>query len=414
MMIEDGAGLLMHLQDVGMLNGTESNRCDATIRRFVGDIVSQGLLERTVRGSRYGIVHTVNAGKRSYRLLAAHANSFDKTVYLFLSYLSRDNMLLFVSTPGRSTQHSGTDAAIWGIRVMSSRSGFHSCWLKPTDIFSLFGQNVLNLPVKEAFTDSIRLKFAYFYVNLREIASGISLASGVFRNACDALSSNFMQHGNKNFIGNKNQGGETMKRSSHVSISLATTGLLFALAGCAEQPVNDITAAEQALQLAREAGANQYAANEFREAEEALQKAQEEIQLQGKKFALLRNYDNATNLLAQAKTTAEKAKTEAEANRIKAKSEAEAAIATAKTSLEQATMILAQAPSGKGTQADLQALRSDLQAAEAMFNELESGMQQEDYLGVKAKAQSVQDMASKVHDQVSQAMSKVGKGKVKA
>lgn len=205
-----------------------------------------------------------------------------------------------------------------------------------------------------------------------------------------------------------------MKRSSHVSISLATMGLLFALAGCAEQPVNDITAAEQALQLAREAGANQYAANEFREAEETFQKAQEEIQLQGKEFTLLRNYDNATNLLAQAKSTAEKAKTEAEANRIKAKSEAEAAIATAKTSLEQATMILAQAPSGKGTQADLQALRSDLQAAEAMFTELETGMQQEDYLGVKAKAQSVQDMASKVHDQVSQALAKVGKGKVKA
>lgn len=35
----------MHLQDIGMLNGTDSNRCDAAIRRIVGDIVSQELLE---------------------------------------------------------------------------------------------------------------------------------------------------------------------------------------------------------------------------------------------------------------------------------------------------------------------------------------------------------------------------------
>ena len=108
---------------------------------------------------------------------------------------------------------------------------------------------------------------------------------------------------------------------------------------------------------------------------------------------------------------AEKAVTDANIGKMQAKSEAEAAITLARTTLSEARTILAQAPKGKGTQADLQALKGDLEAADSINAELDLALGKEDYIGVKAKAQAMQNLAGRVHDQVAAAMQKIGKAK---
>lgn len=197
------------------------------------------------------------------------------------------------------------------------------------------------------------------------------------------------------------------------SLKTGTLVLLFGtiLMACAEKPIQGTDSALQALQAAKQAGAEKYAPESLRVAEDEYQKAQEEIAAQDDSFVMTRNYDTANAILVNVVADAEKAKTEAIASRQLVKTEAEGAVVLAKTSLEEAKNQLAQAPTGKGTQADLQALRGDLQAAETTFAEIDAIMAMEDYIGVKAKAESVQALAARVNEQVAQAIQKTGKHK---
>lgn len=194
------------------------------------------------------------------------------------------------------------------------------------------------------------------------------------------------------------------------------TGALVLLFGtmlmaCAEKPIQGTDSALQALQAAKQAGAVEYAPESLRVAEDEYQKAQEEIAVQDDTFVMTRNYDVANAILVKVVANAEKAKTESIASKQLLKTEAEGAVVLAKTSLEEAKNQLAQAPTGKGTQADLQALRGDLQAAETTLAEIDAIMATEDYIGVKAKAESVQALAARVNEQVAQAIQKTGKHK---
>ena len=199
-------------------------------------------------------------------------------------------------------------------------------------------------------------------------------------------------------------------------IQLLKTGTLVLALGtmlmaCAEKPIQGTDSALQALQAAKQAGAEKYAPESLRVAEDEYQKAQEEIAAQDDTFVMTRNYDAANAILVKVVADAEKAKTEAIASKQMVKTEAEGAVVLAKTSLEEAKNQLAQAPTGKGTQADLQALRGYLQAAETTFAEIDAIMAMEDFIGVKAKAESVQALAARVNEQVAQAIQKTGKHK---
>ena len=181
--------------------------------------------------------------------------------------------------------------------------------------------------------------------------------------------------------------------------------------GCAEKPMSTIDSATQALQEARQAGANDYAPQTFRQAENAFQKAQEELAIQESKFALLRDYDEVQGLLVTVNMEAAKAKSEALTNKELFRQEAQTAMNMAKGRIEEARVILTQAPMGKGSQADLQALKGDLKTAESMIPDLETAMVKEDFLGAKAKAQAIESLATRVHDEVAHALQKTGKAK---
>ena len=191
--------------------------------------------------------------------------------------------------------------------------------------------------------------------------------------------------------------------------SFAIVSVMLLLPACSEKPLTSLTATEQAIQEARKMGAQDYASETLKLAEDQYQKAQEEIAMQESNFALMRNYTTAEELLSKARTDA--AVADANLGKLQAKSEAEAAIMLARTTLSEARTLLAQAPRGKGTQADLQALNGDLEAADSINAELELALGKEDYLGVKAKAQAMQNLSARVHDQVAAAIQKVGKAK---
>jgi hypothetical protein len=188
-------------------------------------------------------------------------------------------------------------------------------------------------------------------------------------------------------------------------------GFLIVLVGCDKPPDSELTAAKNALEEARNAGAADYVAEEVKAVQDDLQKAQEEITAQETKISLARNYDKARELLGKAKAEAEKAKTDAVSAKEKAKGEAETGFKEAQAALGQAKVLLAQVPTGKGSKRDIEALKGVVQTAEAMLLNIKTALDHGDYVDARAKEQSVKEKAAAAIEQVKHAMEKTRKGR---
>jgi len=99
-------------------------------------------------------------------------------------------------------------------------------------------------------------------------------------------------------------------------------GLGLVFAGCASAPTEEINATKAALAAVQTDDVRTYAPESLQAAENELNKALAEVQTQDNKFALSRDYKQASALLKSAKDLAEKAKSDAEANKAKTKADA--------------------------------------------------------------------------------------------
>ena len=71
--------------------------------------------------------------------------------------------------------------------------------------------------------------------------------------------------------------------------------------------------------------------------------------------------------------------------------------------LDEATTLLASAPRGKGSRADLAAMRADLDAAGVALTEAEASLTDGTFLDAKSKATSAKEMIQGVKDAITQA-----------
>ena len=195
--------------------------------------------------------------------------------------------------------------------------------------------------------------------------------------------------------------------SKYLVVALALT-LMVMLAACAKQPTQEMDAAKAAVDSAIAAGGDKYAKEEVKGLNDELTAATDEIKVQDGKF--FKNYDKATEILAKVKANADTLTTEIPAKKEKAKTDAQAAIDAAKTAVNDAKALLAKAPRGKGTKADIEALRADVAGLEASITEAEGLMGTEDYMAASDKANGVKDKAAEVSSQITAAIEKV-KGK---
>ncbi len=180
--------------------------------------------------------------------------------------------------------------------------------------------------------------------------------------------------------------------------------VLAVVAGCAKPPQADVDSAKQAVEAARAAQASEYAPESFRSAEDAQAQLDTELKAQEEKFALFRSYKKAAELAGAAKAAAEKAATDAAAGKEQAKGEAEALITEAKAARDEARAMLEKAPKGKGTAADLEALKADLTSVDTTIADAEAAFSAERYLEAKSKAEAAKSSAANVKAAVEQAM----------
>jgi hypothetical protein len=173
---------------------------------------------------------------------------------------------------------------------------------------------------------------------------------------------------------------------------------------CAEPPTADVEAADRSLDEARSAQAAEYAPQSLRAAEEQRSQLDAELKAQEERFAMMRDYDKAKELAASTKSSAERATSDAAAARERARQEAADMIAQVRTTIDELKTMLENAPKGKGTEADLAMLQTDLNGMEQSLSEMENAFGEERFLEVKAKAQAVQQSANMMREELQQAM----------
>jgi hypothetical protein len=182
----------------------------------------------------------------------------------------------------------------------------------------------------------------------------------------------------------------------------------FVFTSCAKQPTQLMDQAKAAIQAVETAKGNIYAKDELNKLKADLQAALDEVTAQSKKF--FKKYGPAKDMLTKVVADADAVKAQIPARIDEAKKAAEAAINEAKTAHDNAKALLEKAPKGKGTKADIEAMKADLAGLDTQMTEVQNAITAEDYFGAKDKAMAIKDKAAAVAEQVQKAIDKV-KGK---
>jgi len=193
-----------------------------------------------------------------------------------------------------------------------------------------------------------------------------------------------------------------MKLTNALKLPLLAVALVGA--GCAKPPTEAVAGAKEALQKAVGAEAADYAPAELQQAQDAMASLDAELTAQEGRFALTRTYEKAGQLATAARTAAESAATAAAAGREAARNEATIAIESLRASVDEVKLLLEQAPKGKGTAADLEAMKSDLAAIESSLGELDQSMGQGHFKDASVKARAALDSANTIKADITAAM----------
>jgi hypothetical protein len=183
---------------------------------------------------------------------------------------------------------------------------------------------------------------------------------------------------------------------------LVALAMIALAVGCQKPPAERIDAAHQALDRAKTAEASEYAPASLAAAEDAIKRLEEEMALQNDKW--FRSYKKTGELAEAAVQASDKAVSDARTAKEQAHVEATNMIADARTMLDEADQLLKNAPAGKGTAADLAAMRLDLDHAGTILGEADSALAAERFTEAKAKAEAARAQAEQVRDAVMTAM----------
>ena len=194
-----------------------------------------------------------------------------------------------------------------------------------------------------------------------------------------------------------------MKR---ILVALASLALVATLTACAKAPTEEINATKAAVDAAVAEGAQQYTPEDYKMVADGLAAANAEIKVQEEKF--FKNFDKASQILAKTKADAVALKGKVAARKEELKKAAIATMAQANTELVAAKELLAKAPKGKGSKAEIEAMTTDLAGVEAMIPEVQPLIDKGDFIGANEKANAILARVTAIIDEVKAAQAKVG------
>jgi hypothetical protein len=189
-------------------------------------------------------------------------------------------------------------------------------------------------------------------------------------------------------------------------IKLVIIGILsaFIVTGCAKAPEQEITSAKALIESATTADVQAYAADELAQLNSDLNTALEEVKVQDEKW--FGNFDNAKVMLADIKTSADNVTAVAAQRKEEAKQAAITAQSEAVAAIEAAKALLAQAPKGKETKAEIEMLNTDLTGYVESLAGIQTSIDQEKYTEAKDSANLIKEKAASISSQVQAALDK--------
>jgi hypothetical protein len=193
-----------------------------------------------------------------------------------------------------------------------------------------------------------------------------------------------------------------MGRTIKVLVLLSLVAVM--ASGCSKKPVQDIDAVMQAVQAAAAAEAKEYAPQALARAEDARAQMDAEIKVQDGKFVLFRSYKKSQELAVAAKAAAADAAKQAATAKEQARVDASNLISQAKMVAEETRALLAKAPRGKGSAADIKAMEADITAAEASLAQAEALFTDGAFLKAKVRADAVRKDIENIKQAINQAI----------
>ncbi len=186
--------------------------------------------------------------------------------------------------------------------------------------------------------------------------------------------------------------------------STLALGVVLLAAGCSKPPTDAVNAAKAALETAREAGAADYALESLGAAERAQTDLEVEIAAQEQKFSLLRSYAKAEELATAAQAAAAEATQDAAAGKEAARTEATTLMDSVRATLAEVKELVDKAPRGKGTRAEIDAMKADVAAVESGVGDIDAAILEGQYLDALAKAQAASETLDQVKAEIQGAM----------
>ena len=181
-----------------------------------------------------------------------------------------------------------------------------------------------------------------------------------------------------------------------ISVLAVIAGLALFSAACAKEPTEALTSARTALEAAKTAGAADYAPDALAAAQTAAAALDAEVKAQSEKFSLTRSYTKTAELATAAKAAADAAAAAAVSGKEQMKVEATALVAGVRSSVEAAKAALAKAPKGKGSAADLEAMKGDVTGVETSLADMDAALANGNYKDAKVKAEAAKQTLDKV------------------
>jgi len=186
---------------------------------------------------------------------------------------------------------------------------------------------------------------------------------------------------------------------------------LTVVVGCSKPPEMEMKAANDALAAAKTAEAEAYVAKAYRAASDSLNAANAAKVEQDGKFVLFRSYAKSKDMFVRAEALGKKVSSDAAAEKERVKMEVTGLLADTKALLDSTDAMVKKAPVGKGNKADLELIKSDLQATMDSYAGAEMEFNNGKYLAARSKVMVVKQKVESIRMEVQSAIDKVKKGR---
>jgi len=190
-----------------------------------------------------------------------------------------------------------------------------------------------------------------------------------------------------------------------IKVLLVSLAAVVLLSACGKAPVEELNMTKGAIDAAVTEGAEQYIPEELKAVNDKLEAVMAEIKVQDGKF--FKSYDAAKTQLAQVKIEADALKGKVDQRKEELKNAAITALGEAQAAVVEAKELIEVAPKGKGSLADLEAMKNDVAGLEVSLAEVQPQIDAGDFVAATEKAHAVASQAMSISSDIKMVQEKL-------